>query len=55
MGMKRDDLIGRTGSITRSITVVDATECEDGTVDVRIQDSMGNEYSTELDDDISLD
>ena len=54
MERKRLDLIGQTGSITRRIEIIDAKEGPHG-VDVRIRDSMGDEYWTELDDDISLD
>ncbi|WP_163979968.1 hypothetical protein [Paenibacillus alvei] len=54
MERRRDDLIGQTGSITRTIKIVDAKESEHG-VAVRISDSMGNVYWTDLDEDISLD
>lgn len=52
--MKRQELIGRTGTVTRKIKVIDAKEGPHG-IDVRVSDSMGNEYWTELDSDISLD
>ncbi|ODB61387.1 hypothetical protein [Paenibacillus polymyxa] len=61
MGEKqRTDLIGQTGSYTRTFTVVDAKEGEDfkgrpTPVQIRISDNMGNTFWTELDDDISLD
>ncbi|KEK22499.1 hypothetical protein [Bacillus gaemokensis] len=50
---KREDLIGDTGTITKSFTVVDAQEGSHG-VDVRVRESGGEEYWTSL-DDISLD
>lgn len=53
-GIKRTDLIGQTGSITRGFKVIDAIECN-GEVSIRVVDSMGNEFSTLLDDDVSLD
>lgn len=45
----RTDLIGQTGSITRNFTIVDAKEYPTG-VDVRVSDSMGEEYWTGLED-----
>ncbi|MCY9539158.1 hypothetical protein M5X00_29415 [Paenibacillus alvei] len=54
MERKREDLIGQTGSITRRIEIVDAKESEHG-VSIRISDSMGNVYWTDLDEEISLD
>ncbi|MFC3788339.1 hypothetical protein ACFOQM_05995 [Paenibacillus sp. GCM10012307] len=51
---KRLDLVGAIGSVTRRIEILDAFE-DRGEVEVRVRDSMGNEYWTELDDDISLD
>lgn len=52
--MKREDLIGKTGTILRSIAVVDAKE-EGGEVEVRVLDERGNEYWAALDGDIDLD
>lgn len=51
---KREDLIGLEGSVTRRIKVIDAKEGPLG-IDLWVSDTMGNEYWTELDDDISLD
>jgi hypothetical protein len=50
----RTDLIGQTGSYTRTFTIIDATEGKYG-VDIRVTDNMGNTFWTTLDDDISLD
>ncbi|MDG0875977.1 hypothetical protein L5D93_27625 [Paenibacillus thiaminolyticus] len=51
---KREDLIGQQGSVTPRIEVIDAKEGPFG-VDIRVLDSVGNEYWTEMDEDISLD
>lgn len=57
--IKREDLIGRTGSVTRQIEIIDAKEYNTNgikSVNVRVSDNFGNEYWTTLeDDDISLD
>ncbi|WP_182914787.1 hypothetical protein [Paenibacillus thiaminolyticus] len=50
---KREDLIGQQGSVTRRIEIIDAKEGPFG-VDIRVCDSMGDEYWTEMDEDISL-
>lgn len=50
----RRDLIGRKGTVTRQIEVLDAQEAQDGTVDIYVTDSMGNTYWTELDGEIEL-
>ena len=51
----RHDLIGRKGTVTRQIEILDAQEAPDGTVDVLVSDNMGNTYWTELDGEIALD
>lgn len=49
--VKRKDLIGLEGSITKHFTVVDAVEYpEIGSVDVRVADATGDEYWVCLDD-----
>jgi len=50
----RRDLIGRKGTVTRQIEVLDAQEAQDGTVDIYVTDNMGNTYWTELDGEIEL-
>ncbi|QLG39383.1 hypothetical protein HW560_15650 [Paenibacillus sp. E222] len=52
---KASELIGATGSVTRRIDIVDAKQAADGTIQIRVEDSMGNAYWTELDGDISID
>lgn len=54
MSKERKDLVGLTGTVTRNITVLEAKEHEDGTVDIYVNDNMGNTYWTELDGDIDL-
>ncbi|EJP81275.1 hypothetical protein [Bacillus cereus] len=49
----RPDLIGQTGSITRSIEIIDAKETEHG-VSVRVSDNVGEVYWTDL-NDVELD
>ncbi|WP_340373728.1 hypothetical protein [Peribacillus sp. FSL E2-0218] len=49
----RTDLIGKTGSVTRKLTIVDAKEYPTGT-EIRVSDNMGDEYWTGL-EDIDLD
>ena len=49
-----EQFVGLKGTVSRSIVVQDATEYEDGSVDIRVSDSMGNNYSTQLDEDVSL-
>ncbi|MGN7359983.1 hypothetical protein ACTHPF_26760 [Paenibacillus sp. SAF-054] len=51
----RRDLIGRKGTVTRQIEVIDAQQHEDGTVDILVSDNMGNTYWTEMDGEIDLD
>lgn len=46
---KRTDLIGLNGSITKEFTIIDALEYPTG-VSVRVEDNMGEEYWTSLDD-----
>ncbi|MEK5524113.1 hypothetical protein [Heyndrickxia sp. FSL W8-0423] len=46
---KRNDLIGQTGVITRSFKIIEALEYPAG-VSVRVADSMGEEYWTDLED-----
>ncbi|MGK4042223.1 hypothetical protein AB0Y20_07955 [Heyndrickxia oleronia] len=46
---KRNDLIGQTGVITRSFKIIDALEYPTG-ISVRVEDSMGEEYWTGLED-----
>ncbi|MCM3527877.1 hypothetical protein M4D56_02045 [Cytobacillus oceanisediminis] len=49
--MKRTDLIGIEGAITKNFTIVDAVEYPSvGTVDVRVADSTGEEYWVSLED-----
>ncbi|MGG4504067.1 hypothetical protein ABER86_24860 [Paenibacillus polymyxa] len=60
LGKKRDDLIGQTGSYTRTFTIIDAHDGEGfggkpAPVQIRISNNMGETFWTELDDDISLD
>lgn len=55
MSKQRNDLIGQTGTVTRQITVLDAKEADDGSIDIYVSDSMGNVFWTEMDGDISLD
>ncbi|OXB99591.1 MULTISPECIES: hypothetical protein [Bacillus] len=49
----RPDLIGQTGTITRTIEIIDATESEHG-VSVRVSDNVGEVYWTDL-QDVELD
>ncbi|MEX3713617.1 hypothetical protein ABFV99_14585 [Cytobacillus horneckiae] len=49
----RPDLVGQTATVTRNLTIVDAEEYSTG-ISVRVQDEMGDEYWTGL-DDIDLD
>ncbi|WP_267377978.1 hypothetical protein [Bacillus sp. GM_Baccil_2] len=49
----RHDLIGQTGSITRSVEIIDAKETEHG-VSVRVSDNVGEVYWTDF-DDVELD
>ncbi|CUB12490.1 hypothetical protein BN2127_JRS1_04277 [Bacillus cereus] len=46
---RRTDLIGKTGTITRNIEIIDATETEHG-VSVRVSDNVGEVYWTDLND-----
>ncbi|MEK5197366.1 hypothetical protein MHI49_28535 [Bacillus sp. FSL M7-0884] len=46
---RRTDLIGQTGTITRNIEIIDATETEHG-VSVRVSDNVGEVYWTDLND-----
>jgi hypothetical protein len=46
---KREDLIGKEGSITKHFSIVDAVEYPTG-VDVRVADATGEEYWVSLDD-----
>ncbi|MEM5662313.1 hypothetical protein AAHB62_26520 [Bacillus cereus] len=46
---RRSDLIGQTGTITRNIEIIDATETEHG-VSVRVSDNVGEVYWTDLND-----
>lgn len=49
--IKRMDLIGLEGSITKNFSVVDAVEYPSvGSVDVRVADSTGEEFWVSLDD-----
>lgn len=50
----RHDLIGRKGTVTRRIEVLDAQEAPDGSVDIYVSDNMGNVYWTEMDGEIDL-
>jgi hypothetical protein len=45
--MKREDLIGDTGTILIRFKVIDAHESEHG-VDIRVRDSGGEEYWASL-------
>ncbi|MDQ0268921.1 hypothetical protein [Cytobacillus purgationiresistens] len=45
----RPDLVGQTATVTRNLTIVDAREYSTG-ISVRVQDEMGDEYWTGLDD-----
>jgi hypothetical protein len=47
-------LVGKTGTIVREIIVVDAKESAHG-INIRVRESGGDEYWTNLDNDISLD
>lgn len=51
---KRSDWVGRTGSITRRIKIIDVKE-GNGDIEIRVEDSMGNLFWTTFDDDVSLD
>ncbi|MCA4755543.1 hypothetical protein [Paenibacillus glucanolyticus] len=51
----RHDLIGRKGTVTRQIEVLDAQEAPDGTIDILVSDNVGNTYWTEKDGEIELD
>lgn len=51
----RTDLIGRTGRVTRTISVVDAQEHGDGTVDLLVTDDGDREYWITHDDSVDLD
>lgn len=53
MTKTRHDLIGQTGSITRSVEIIDAKETEHG-VSVRASDNVGEVYWTDF-DDVELD
>lgn len=57
--VKREDLIGRTGSITREIKIIDAEESVIGgakSVNIRVEDKAGNVYWTTMEDEnIALD
>ncbi|WP_410976874.1 hypothetical protein [Bacillus cereus] len=46
---RRPDLIGQSGTITRNIEIIDATETEHG-VSVRVSDNVGEVYWTDLND-----
>ncbi|MEX3422044.1 hypothetical protein EQ803_27675 [Bacillus thuringiensis] len=46
---RRPDLIGQTGTITRNIEIIDATETKHG-VSVRVSDNVGEVYWTDLND-----
>ncbi|PGR97622.1 hypothetical protein COC68_12930 [Bacillus thuringiensis] len=46
---RRPDLIGQTGTITRNIEIIDATETEHG-VSVRVSDNVGEVYWADLND-----
>lgn len=49
--VKRKDLIGLEGLITKSVSVIDAVEYPSvGSVDVRVADSNGEEYWVSLED-----
>lgn len=50
---KRDDLIGKTGTLKHKVTIVDAKEEYHG-VGVKVRDFRGMEYWTAL-DNIALD
>lgn len=43
------ELIGQEGSYTKYVTVIDAKQSENGEVNVRVRDSMGEVYWTGLD------
>ncbi|HFK1754160.1 TPA: hypothetical protein ACGXP3_004628 [Bacillus cereus] len=49
----RPDLIGQTGTITRNIEIIDATESEHDVL-VRVSDNVGEVYWTDL-QDVELD
>ncbi|WP_155990419.1 hypothetical protein [Paenibacillus graminis] len=48
------ELIGKTGTLIQSITVMGAVEAEDGTIDVLVKDDHGNEFWVEKDGNVSL-
>ena len=48
------DLKGKSGQIIKEITVVDVQETDFGT-DIRVKESDGEEYWTNLDDSIIFD
>jgi hypothetical protein len=52
--IKRKDLIGKRGTITKQIEIIDAHESIQG-INVRIKESDGEEYWTQFDGDIQLD
>ncbi|QYY44768.1 hypothetical protein ACKE5C_19185 (plasmid) [Aneurinibacillus thermoaerophilus] len=55
--VKREDLIGATGSITRQIEVIDAEEYDHGSfksVSIMVREDNGEEYWTSL-EDVDLD
>lgn len=53
MEKRRTDLIGRTGTLTTSVEVVDAMQSEHG-IDIRVKDGIGETYWTNL-DEVELD
>ncbi|MCI1696479.1 hypothetical protein [Aneurinibacillus aneurinilyticus] len=55
--IRRDDLIGATGSVTRQLEVIDAKEYNMGgceSVSIRVRQDNGEEYWTGL-EDVDLD
>lgn len=48
------ELIGKTGTLTRPITIAGAVQAEDGTIDVLVQDDHGNEFWVEKDASVTL-
>ncbi|MBW4083577.1 hypothetical protein [Paenibacillus sp. S150] len=48
------DLIGKTGTLTRTITVTGAVETPEGEVEVCVKDDFGNEFWVPKDANVSL-
>lgn len=51
---KREDLIGKTGTMTKQFDVLDASESKQG-ISLFVVDSEGDKYWVAMDQDIQLD